>query len=294
MRTPSRQLCLALLSAVAVLFPQAAPAQTNSRQAAPAGALVFVVGGDVESRSLDALAVVNARGQLMQPYTDQDMDAARRFAETHFRAGQKYRLTFGGGEVGTFTVKEAGEGCNNYHARGTAETTANIRGRVMALATDSEEFGKGASARRAPDAKERAATLELVNRIYRQRKTPASLLSKIEVTNLTATDLDRDGRYEMVGSFVLETKPNRRRDLFLIAAPQATGFRADFIHFQSYQLPAEGFASSVDFVDQLDMDGDGVSEVVTIDGGFDAYGYSIFRKKRGRWTRVHQVTGDAC
>lgn len=286
---------LALVCVAALLFPHAsAHAQRSKRRGnATKGALVFVVSGDFEEKILDALAVV-AGGEIKAPYAEQDMAAARRFSEKHFRAGTKYRMTFGGGDAGTFSVKSATDGCNNYHASGDAQTSANIRGRVMALATDSAKLGEGASARRAPEAQERAAVLALVNKIFRERRTPAAELPKITVTNMTATDLDRDGRYEIVGSFALESKGNRRRDLFLIAASEGEGFRADFVHFQSYHPPIEGFNSSVDFVDQLDMDGDGVGEVVTLDGGFDAYGYSIYRKKRGRWSRVLRMIGDAC
>lgn len=286
----------ALLAALALLLSTSpAAAQDNSSRRARPGAVFFVVSGDASTgeMSVDALVLVE-RGQFKPPFAEENESARRRFAEQHYQAGREYRLTFGGGDAGTLTIKAFSEGCNNIHASALAETQANIRGRVMGLATDSGTLERRVSSRRAPEPAERAAVLELVNRIYRQRRTPASLLSKIQVTNLTATDLDGDGKHEMVGSFVVETTQKQRRDLFLIAAPQGSGFRADFVHFQAYKLPAEGFARAVDFVDQLDMDGDRVGEVVTIDGGFDAYGYSIFKRRRERWVKVHTGLGDAC
>jgi hypothetical protein len=42
------------------------------------------------------------------------------------------------------------------------------------------------------------------------------------------------------------------------------------------------------------MDGDGIAEVVTIDEGFDGYGYSIYKKRNGRWRSVYSGIGDAC
>lgn len=271
-------------------------AQTSAPRTAAPGTVVFVVNGEVgsEGKSIDALVVVDG-GRFKAPYGDQELGEAKKFADRYYRPGAKYRVTFGGGDAGTFTVGKAAEGCNDVHANGTAETTAPIRGRVMGLATNSDTLGRRESARRAPDPAEREAVLKLVKDIYRRRKTPASWLERMEVTNLAATDLDGDGRYEMIGSFVIETRQKLRRDLFLIAAPQGgAGFRADFVNFQSYKLPPEGFASAVDFLDQLDMDGDGVGEVVTIDGGFDAYGYSVYKKRRGRWVKVHSGLGDAC
>lgn len=280
-----------LLSTVSVT------AQTKPTRGPASSTLVFVVSSDAESTdgsgSMDVLAIIE-RGRFKSPYAEQETEPAQKFADEHMRAGQKYRLTFGGGDAGSVTIRESSMGCNNIHAKTMSETTAPIRGRVMGLATSSDALGRGAIARRAPETAEREAVLKLVKDIYRQRRTSASLLASLSVTNLTATDLDGDGRFELVGSFVVETKQKQRRDLFLIAAPGAKGFRADFVNFQSYKLPPEGFSSHVDFVDQLDMDGDGISEVVTIDGGFDGYGYSVYQKRRGRWHLVHNFIGDAC
>ena len=50
----------------------------------------------------------------------------------------------------------------------------------------------------------------------------------------------------------------------------------------------------MDFLDQLDIDGDGVAEVFVQQHGFDAYGYSIYKKSRGIWRQVYTTTGDAC
>jgi len=69
---------------------------------------------------------------------------------------------------------------------------------------------------------------------------------------------------------------------------------ADFVNFQAYQPPPEGFLSSIDFVDQLDLDGNGVGEVFAVQGGFDGYAYVIFRRVGGRWRQVFNMIGDAC
>ena len=58
--------------------------------------------------------------------------------------------------------------------------------------------------------------------------------------------------------------------------------------------PPEEFLHSIDFVDQLDLDRNGVGEVSAVQGGIDAHGYLIFKKVAGRWRRVYGVMGDAC
>ena len=256
--------------------------------------LVCVVSGDGEAEmSLDAVVFVDS-GKLVKPYDEEKDGAWIPFANEYFKTDLKYRITFGGGDAGTATIKKWDTGCNNSHATAAVTTSTKLGGRVRALATNSESLGRKAGARRAPTAAERTAVMQIVKGIYRSRGTTQSLLPRLATTNLTATDLDGDGRYELIGSFVIATKNRFRRDLFVIFEPSGAGYKAALVDYQAYKLPPEQFDSAIDFVDQLDLDGDGVGEVFAIQGGFDAYGYSIYRKQKGRWRNVYSMTGDAC
>ena len=242
---------------------------------------------------MDAVVIVDGK-VLRAPFTEEQKDKQKKFAEEYFAAGRTYRLIFGGGEAGSVTVKKWSEGCNSVHAEVTPATSVRLGGKVSALATNSESLGKRPSARRAPTEAERAAVLTLVKNIYSRDRTPANLIPSLKVTNLTATDLDGDGKYEMIGSFTLASKNKFERDLFLIAEPQGALMRADFMKFQAYKPPPEGFLSSIDFIDSLDLDGDGMGEVFVTQGGFDGYALLIFKKVGGRWRQVYQMIGDAC
>jgi hypothetical protein len=255
--------------------------------------MVFAVSAESGDGSMDAVVLINGK-QLRVPFTDEQKNRQQKIAAEYFATGQTYRLIFGGGEAGSVTVKKWSEGCNSVHAEVGLATTATLGGQVRALATNSGSLGKGASARRAPTDTERAAVMTLVRNIYRQNRTPANLIATIRVTNLTATDLDGDGKYEFVGSFTSAAKNKFERDLFLIAKSQGAGMRADLAKFQAYQPPPEEFLHSIDFVDQLDLDGNGVGEVFAVQGGFDAYAYLIFKKVAGRWRQVYDMMGDAC
>lgn len=256
--------------------------------------LVCVVSntGDAEF-SMDAVVIVEG-GKLRQPYAEDKKADQTGFANEYFSAGRKYRLTFGGGDAGTATIKKWDTGCNNIHASVEVETTAKLAGKVMALATNSKTLGSRQSARRAPTAEERKAVMQMVKQFYSAKGTPPALLGRITTTNLTATDLDADGKFELVGSFVIATPNKFRRDLFMIAEPQGINYKAALMDYQSYKLQPEGFDSAINFVDQLDLDGDGNGEVFAIQGGFDAYGYAIYKKANGRWRKVYTATGDAC
>ena len=256
-------------------------------------AVVFAVFPEAGEGSMDAVVMVDGV-RLRRPYNDELETARDTFARKYFAAGKVYRLIFGGGDAGSVKVTKWDLGCNNIHATVTTSTSARLGGKVMALATDSETLGKKGSSRRPPTDAERAAVLTLVKNIYRQRGTPAGLAPSINVTNLTATDLDGDGIHELVGSFTLSAKNKFQRDLFLIAKAQGAVMRADFTKWQAYQPPAEGFLSSIDFIDQLDLDRNGVGEVFAQQGGFDGYALLVFKKVGGRWQQVFDQAGDAC
>jgi len=265
-----------------------------TRNPPPRPVLVAVVSGEGEGEmNMDAVVMIEA-GKFKAPFDENSEAAQQEFAREYFKPGREYRLTFGGGEVGTATVQKFATGCNNIHASVAVESFAKIRGQVKALATNSDSLGKRTSARRAPSDSERAAVMDLVKKIYTLHGVSGSQYRSLKVTNLAATDLDGDGRYEMIGSFALALKTKAERDLFLIAEAQGAGMRAGLAKFQAYQPPAEGFLSSIDFVDQLDLDGDGTGEVFAVQGGFDAYGYLIFKRSGDRWRQVYSAMGDAC
>lgn len=265
------------------------------------GTTLFVVTnnsapGETPDYGMDALVILN-KGKYIDPVGDSGSEAMKSFAEKYFKAGNKYRLLFGGGEVGTATVQSSQEGCNTIHSKISVEGSAGIKGQIKGLATNSETLGKKASSRRALTASERDAVMTLVKSIYRQHQTSNALMRSLKVGNLTATDLDGDGQFEIIGDFQIAPSSTSttgpRRDLFLIATPSGAGYKAELANFQSYRL-TEGFGRGISFVDQLDIDGDGIAEVVTVNEGFDGYGYSIYKKQAGRWRAIYSVTGDAC
>lgn len=255
--------------------------------------MVFSISAESGDGSMDAVVLLNGK-QLRVPFSDEQKGRQKKIAEEYFKAGRNYRLIFGGGEAGSVTVKKWSEGCNSVHAEVGLATSATLGGPVRALATNSDSLGKRASTRRAPTEAERTAVMTLVKNIYRQHRTPASLIADLKVTNLTATDLDGDGKYEFVGSFTSAAKNKFERDLFLIAKSAGTGMRADLANFQAYQPPPETFLHSIDFIDQLDLDGNGVGEVFAVEGAFDGYSYVIYKKVGGRWREVYSMIGDLC
>ena len=133
-----------------------------------------------------------------------------------------------------------------------------------------------------------------------QQNVPAALLPSMEVVNLTATDLDRDGKFELIGSFVAIKRRGgqARYTLFLVAAAQGKGYRTALS--QSDKITEDRIMSggSIDavnnggiyverLVDQLDLDGNGVAEIITTMTGFEGVSYFIYKKSGAQWEKIY-------
>lgn len=282
------------------------------QQAKQSKTVIFAVngaGGSNGGASMEPIAILEG-GNLNAPVAgDSDTEELKRFATDYYRPGQKYRLLFGGGEAGSVTVKkDARESeCFRAGADVSLATKVQLNRNVMALATNSAELGRAQSSRRAPTAAERAAMMRLVKQAYRAKGVPASLLSTLETVNLTATDLDRDGKAELIGSFVAKkTKGGAARYvLFLIAIPKGDDYQAGVSNYEPYQnkdimsggsldnIGAEGIYTER-LVDQLDVDGDGMNEVFTVTNGFEGVGYKLYKKQNGKWTAAYEFSSYRC
>jgi hypothetical protein len=291
------------------LIPLRGASQTKTRQTrspstsrADGGrsTLVFAVTKyeAAEEVQIEPVALIVGGRFVQPPVADgsESADAARsekRFIADYFRPGRSYRLLFGGGEAGKVTVKQYLEpGCVGLVASATAETQVKLGGEVLALATDSDALGRGKGTRRAPTAQERAAALSLARTLFRGRRVPASALEKIKTNNLTAIDLDADGRAELVGSYFIEMQPGfPQHTAFLIAEPRGAAYKAAL---SWYHLGTEEDSAVRRLVDAVDLDGDGVLEVVAGGSYYESNDYLVYKRARTLWRVVYQGGGGGC
>jgi hypothetical protein len=292
-RIPLSAFALSALLALACAHAAKVAARQQTA-AARAGRTVLFAVEKYEANVTMEPVVIYERGAYVKPPID-DEAGSQAFTREFFGAGRQFRLLSGGGDAGTVTVKKNIEpGCVGLSAEVSVETQARLGGRVKALATDSAALGRGASSRRAPTEAERARAIELARAAYAKNGAPPALVGKMEVANLTATDLDRDGRFELVGSFVVEKKSETAPDaytLFLIIEPQGDTFRTAWEWFHHGY---EGEYADRHFVDQLDLDGDGVGEVVAEGTYYESNDYVIYKRQQGRWRPVYKGGGGGC
>src|ERR1044072_8910479 len=108
--------------------PATKPSTAKPSVSKSAGPASFIVAQDRAGAHIAPLVGV-IEGRYIEPPSGES-ETFSEFVSRYYRAGQKYRLLFGGGEMGTVTVK-AGPDKNNECARAQAsvelETTAKDR-----------------------------------------------------------------------------------------------------------------------------------------------------------------------
>ena len=287
--------------------PQSSAAKSNATKSKSAGAAIFLVTQDRSGAHIAPLVGV-IEGRLIEP-PSAESETFSEFASRYYRAGQKYRLLFGGGEAGTLTVKSGPDkqsDCARAQANVELETSTRINGLVMGLATASDALGRKTSSRRFPTANERATVSDIAKGIFRQKGVAAVALEDMKTINMTATDLGGDGKTEIIASFIVRTKQKSAavHHLFLIAVPDVDGFDVDLMRYSrttAGDLPGGASLDDVDqavltevLVDQLDLNNDKMAEVITMTTSFEGATYKIYRKQNGQWATLYEFYGYRC
>jgi hypothetical protein len=302
LKTLTLALCLSLLASAALSRADAQTKRGAGRAPAPAARTVIFAVSKYETNVTMEPVVVYSRGVYTKPPIDGDEATVKTFVDEYFKPGRQYRVLSGGGEAGSLTVKQYQEpGCVGLNAEVSVDTSAHLGGNVQALATNSSTMGRRAVSRRAPTDIERVFALMQAQAAYANNRAGAALVKKMEVVNLTATDLDNDGNFELVGNFRVTRKTADAEDsynLFMITTPVAdytqqsaqTGKPA----LVWFHHGAEADYAERKFVDQVDIDGDGVAEVIAGGGYYESNDYIIYKKQAGSWRPVYQGGGGGC
>ena len=265
-------------------------AQTNAR--AVSETVIFSIKKYPDSDVHIEPVVIIKSGQYTYPPVDED-EGSKKFNDKYFRVNRKYRMVFGGGDAGSVKVTKVLEpGCVGLLAQVEVETNVRLGGQVQALAVSSDHIGTGPTVRRAPSEAERAQAIDLAKAIYIRRKAPAALVRKMSTVNLTALDLDRDGKFEMIGSFNIQGPKLLAYNLFAIFELTPTGkYRAAW---NWYQKGNEETYEDRSLVDVIDLDGDGVAEVIAEGTYYESNDYIIYKRQTGTWRQIYKGGGGGC
>jgi hypothetical protein len=278
-----------------LLFVPQSPsaAQQNATRRAPTKGdptVIFSVAKDPEGHfHIQPIVIVNG-SRYTPPPSDPGSSVLKKFSDNYFRVGREYPVIFGGGAAGSLTVQNyVADTCGNLMAEVGVQTTARLGGEVQALATSSDKIGSGPTWRRAPTEAERASALEVARAVYGQRRVSAAMVGRMKTVNLTATDIEHDGRFELIGTFQIDAGNEVMHNLFIIFEPAAAGkYKAAWNWYQ------KGYEDRK-LVDVVDLDGDGTSEVIGEGFEIENNFYVIYKRQAGTWRPIYTGGGGgAC
>jgi hypothetical protein len=251
---------------------------------------------------LEAIALID-NGQFKTPAGVNNKDGVA-FIKKYLPVGKEFFVVFGGGAAGTIKLTENGLGCNGrIYAIGPFNPGAlgisRIRGQVHGLAINSDRVARSEIWRRAPSAAERLAAVDLAKSVFASQGLTRAQLAKMETVNLTAIDVDADNRAELVGTFMLRSPdPNRSpRYVFLIAEDEGPGSKSYKTTFSSYRAFPNSEVFNIGeetLLDYLELDRDGVAEIVTSYSTERAAGYHIYRRGNGAWKLIYDYATPWC
>lgn len=295
---------LVILAAIFLCYA-AVEAQRKPAVKSAAKPIIFAVLND--GKMIEPIAHIN-KGALEAPVGGGQPEAEiKAFASQYYKAGTAYRLIFGGARNGTVTVKSNNptSDCAKNMADVTAVSTrAKLAGKVMALATNATLAKPGSGIRRLPTQAERLAADNLVKAEFAKQGNSAEIIETRDYHNLTALDIDGDGKIELVGSFWVKPDAKTRNTLFFIADKRADGkYQIGFGKYNAIKEESvmSGDITDVDggiyhelLLDALDINNDGVSEIFTYNQSFEGAGFNVYRRVNGKWDSIFEGSNYHC
>lgn len=297
---------LIALAMVAVFSSATVIAQsTSTRGTRPVKYLIAAVLND--GRMLEPIAYIQ-EGKLLPPANgSDDPNIIAAFTKAYYPKGKAYTLYFGGKAAGTVTVTAAdpkAECTANMADVLTKTTRTPLKGNVMALASNAPLKKPGSGVRRMPTTAERQEIEVLVRADFAKNNVAANHTKTLKYQNLTALDVDADGKAEMVGSYWVETGTKSRALLAFIAEKDEAGkYVFGWSNFSSYtdSEVMSGDVTDLDsgvyherLLDVYDVDGDGVSEIFTYIMSFEGAGFNVYRRQGGKWVQSFDGSNYHC
>jgi hypothetical protein len=265
--------------------------------------IIFAVLND--GKTLEPVGYVS-KNKLAEPVNGSDANnLITAFNKTYYKPGTVYRLIWGGSNVGTVKVKSSdpkAECSKNTADSTTSSAKVTLKGMVMGLATNATSKATNASSRRKPTAAEKNEMDVLARAEFLKEKITAKTL---RYQNLTALDVDNDGKAEFIASYWVDIDKLTRGLLFFIASKGSNNkYSVGYKEYRSVDQASMMSGSDIKAVDEgvyhellldaFDYDNDGTAEVFTTQSGLEGSGFFAYKRNGSKWTRAYEFNNYHC
>ncbi len=232
-------------------------------------------GGTAKFGDLIAIEIFNPKGRVAE--------------ETPvYKVGERIALFEGGQRQGDVRIKKVMPlQCDSSAALLSTDLSFHLAKGAMALATNAGGIRPHTNFQRQADEADRRYASQLAMSEFHKHGVPDVLAKNIKFDRLIVTKVDDTHTEFMIGSLFLLVK-GVRHEVFLIAKMTASEATAELARYHKTTDLEDGTGSeNVRFVDQLDLDGDGVDEIVVEKTGYEDEEFEIYHRRDGSWAQVH-------
>ena len=262
----------------------------------PQGTVIFTIGGDRDHLYLRPIAVYR-NGQYTKPPCRRDGDGAE-ITTDYFRVGRQFTVVSGGRQAGTATIRAeqvhgvAAGYCFEMeaHVRLALERPITLGNRQEALALPIEAF------RETPRSLQRwalgrafAPPTAWIGSALVRIGVPQDVVPKLRVSGHTV-DLEGSGNEKLVVE--AHTADDERaaadtwHDVFVVMDRFGDGVLFG-VHKQVSSERESEFCTT-EFLDVLDLDGDGIVEIFVRFNCYEGIAYGVYQRTRDGWKRVYE------
>ena len=245
---------------------------------------VFVVIKEAYSPGIILDPLFLLAGNTIRPFPDPCDLSPRKQAvfKRYVRPGARYTLVFGGAAVGSVVVGPLEE---NLFPESTVklETRISVQRLDMALAVHPSIVLPKACLRRNPTASERRRAERLTRSNFRARGVRTSEFLRMRIEQLTVMPMSSDDPEIVVAASIEDTERTGIQWSLLFVASEKSD-DADALWFQHAKKETD--AQSLYIVDRIDVDGDGVNEVVARRVFYEDYLYEAYKQQNGHWNKI--------
>ncbi len=231
------------------------------------------------------------KGKQIQPVPDpcEEGSALTQFNDEYLKPGNTYSVVFGGAEAGTVTIKTPPP--NSAESLVRLDSSVPIHGMTMALAVPPSRVSRKKSIRRDPNSDERRQAQELAKTILFEEGVKPSALDKLRVDQLAVVEF-APGVPEIVASVAIELADESGMEDSLFFIAKTSGKDPEVLWYQHPQGEAD--AEAVYIVDLIDLEGDGVNELIVRRVFYENYRYEVYKRQGQQWKQIFQTEFFGC